>query len=105
MTEPTDRTDPAAARPRRTVGNMDLQSAGLMELGRGVATSGGAALLLYQLLTGQMGVLARQIEDVGQEVDRLAERVERVSADVTSLRGDVIRLQAQTAIAQPQPHP
>lgn len=97
MTEPTDRTDPAQ-RARRTVGSLDLQSAGVMEIGRGIATSGGAALLLYQLLTGQ-------IQAIAQDVDRLGERVERMSTEVTSLRGDVIRLQVQTAAASPQPHP
>lgn len=89
-----ERTDPAA-RARRTVGSLDLQSAGAMEIGRGVLTSGGAALLLYQLLTGQ-------IQDIAQDVDRLTVRIERVADDVTSLRSDVIRLQAQSPAA-PRP--
>jgi len=93
----TDRTDPVQ-RTRGTVGSLDLQSAGVMEIGRGIATSGGAALLLYQLLTGQ-------IQAIAQDVDRLTERVEHVSADVTSLRGDVIRLQVQTAAGQATPRP
>jgi hypothetical protein len=93
----SDRTDPIA-RARRTVGDLDLQSAGLMDLGKSIATSGGAALLLYQLLTGQ-------IQGIAADVDRLAERVEHMGADVTSLRGDVIRLQVQTSAGQALPRP
>ena len=89
-----DTTDPVVRPPRRTVGGLDLQSAGALEMVRGAVTSGGVGMLLYQLLTGQ-------IDDIADDVDRLAARVEQVGSDVNELRGDVIRLQAQ----QPPAHP
>lgn len=90
-----DATDPVVRPPRRTLGGLDLQSAGALEVVRGAVTSGGAAVLLYQLLTGQ-------IDDIADDVDRLAVRVDQIGVAVGGLREDVIRLQAQQP---PAPRP
>lgn len=91
MTRPAETeapTDPRARQPRQTVGSLDLQSAGVLEVIRGLGTSGVAVAVLYQLLTGQISALS-------DDVDRMALRVDQMGADVTALRVDVTRLQAQ----------
>lgn len=87
-------TDPAARAPRRRISDLDLPTAGALEVGRGVLTSGSAVLVLWQLISGQLGDMRDDIRAVGADVAQ-------VRGALTSLQMDVARLQARQDMAAP----
>lgn len=91
MSDPTPETTESAV--RRTVGGLDLSSAIGAEALRGLLTTGGVGMVLYQLATGQL-------QDIANDVDRLTVRMDHLSEQVVEMREDFIRLQVQAQVQQ-----
>ena len=87
-------TDPAvpAGRRRGSIGDLDVKTAGALELARGGLTSGAAVLIFYQLLRGDLQEVR---DDVAGLRAQLTGDVAALRVDMQALRVDVTRLQVQ----------
>jgi hypothetical protein len=102
MTAPHDAPTDPAIRRARTLGGVDMLTAAGAETLRGLLTSGGAAVVLYQLLTTQIAELRNDVNSVEAGMAIVAKDVAALKDDMATLRVDVVRLQVrQDAAATP----
>ena len=83
-------TDVGQSGRRRRLGDLDTATAGALEALRGVGTAGAVAVVLYQMLTAQLGDLREDVAATRRDL----------TSEVSSLRGEVSGLRVQVAIVQ-----
>ena len=74
------------------LGDMDARTAGMLEIARGLGTSGAVMLLFYQLVTGQ---LERVSDEVGALRGQLTNDVAALNREVSDLRLGLARVEVK----------